>query len=142
MAWIIQDGKLTNDEFIALPGKPFVGDSPYTMWRIDPDVNNGMPFVPLMIGLPVLSHTGAFMDVSTLEHVTIPRSCKTIGRFAFAGTSLRKVKIASDCTYSETSFPEDCEVEFYGGGGDYGQLLDGDGYPVIDGDGARIYIRE
>ena len=52
MAWIIQDGELTNTEFIALPARPFVGDSPYTMWRIDPDINNGMPYSPLMIGVP------------------------------------------------------------------------------------------
>ena len=50
--WKIQDGELTNTEFIPLPERPFVGDSPYTMWRIDPDINNGMPFSPLMIGLP------------------------------------------------------------------------------------------
>lgn len=54
MAWIIQDGELTNTEFIALPARPFVGDSPYTMWRINPDINNGMPYSPLMIGVPVL----------------------------------------------------------------------------------------
>ena len=140
--WKIQDGELTNTEFIPLPERPFVGDSPYTMWRIDPDINNGMPFSPLMIGLPTLAHTGAFMDCENLSYAEIPHSCKAIGRFTFAGTALRKVKIASDCTYHDTSFPEGCEVEFYGGGGQWGQLLDGDGYAVVDGDGARIYIEE
>lgn len=53
MAWIIQNNELTNTDFTSLPDKPFVGDSPYTMWRIDPDINNGKPFSPLMIGLPV-----------------------------------------------------------------------------------------
>ncbi|MBR4627792.1 MAG: phage tail protein [Ruminococcus sp.] len=52
MAWVIQGGKLTNTDFLEIPDKPFVGDSPYTMWRIDPDINNGRPFSPLMIGLP------------------------------------------------------------------------------------------
>ena len=51
MAWVIQDNTLTNTDFIPLPDEPFVGDSPYTMWRIDPNVNGGMPFSPLMIGL-------------------------------------------------------------------------------------------
>lgn len=85
---------------------------------------------------------GAFMNCSALSYVEIPRSCKSIGRYAFAGTALQKVKVASDCTYHDTSFPEGCEVEFYGGGGQWGQLLDGDGYAVVDGDGARIYIEE
>ena len=51
MSWVIIDNQLTNTEFIAMPEKPFVGDSPFTMWRIDPNINNGMPFSPLMIGL-------------------------------------------------------------------------------------------
>lgn len=54
MAWVIIGNQLTNTDFISLPDKPFVGDSPYTMWRIDPNINNGMPFVPLMIDLPAL----------------------------------------------------------------------------------------
>ena len=51
MAWVIQDNALTNTDFIDMPPTPFVGDSPLSMWRIDPNINNGMPFVPLMIGL-------------------------------------------------------------------------------------------
>ena len=141
MAWVIQDNTLTNTDFIALPDTPFVGDSPYTMWRIDPNVNNGMPFSPLMIGLPVIEHTGAFKDAAELRKVTVPQSCAIIGTYAFAGTQLRKVKISADCAYEETSFPEGCEVGFYGGGGDWGQLLDGDGFEVVDGDGARVYTK-
>lgn len=55
MAWIMVGDQLTNTDFPALPGKPFVGDSPYTMWRIDPNANDGMPYLGLMIGLPVLA---------------------------------------------------------------------------------------
>lgn len=54
MAWIIQDGQLTNTEFLAIPDKPFRGDSPFTMWRIDELMNNGMPYSPLMIDIPAL----------------------------------------------------------------------------------------
>lgn len=54
MAWKIQNNQLTNTVFIDLPGKPFVGDSPYTMWQIKDEINNGMPFSPLLIDLPVL----------------------------------------------------------------------------------------
>ena len=55
MAWIIQNNQLINDEFINVGTKPFVGDSPYTMWRIDPNANGGIPYSPLMIGVAVVS---------------------------------------------------------------------------------------
>jgi len=139
MAWVIENDQLTNTEFIDMPDKPFIGDSPYTMWRIRSDLNNGMPFSPLFI--PLVNH-GAFMDCTNLSYVEIPRSCKSIGRYAFAGTALKKVKIARDCTYHSTSFPEDCEIEFYGGGGQWTQLIDGDGKSVIDGNGVRVYVEE
>ena len=50
--YVDEDGVLRNTDFITLPSMPFVGDSPLTMWRIDPTINEGMPYVPLMIGLP------------------------------------------------------------------------------------------
>lgn len=142
MAWIIENDQLTNTDFIPLPDKPFHGDSPATFWKISEDKNNGMPYIPLMVGLPTLEHTGAFMNATALTYAQIPRSCKYIGHYAFTNTALKQVKIAADCTYFDTSFPADCEVTFYGGGGEWGQLIDGDGYAVIDGDGARIYIEE
>lgn len=142
MAWIIENDQLTNTDFIPLPDKPFHGDSPATFWKISEDKNNGMPYIPLMVGLPTLEHTGAFMNATALTYAQIPRSCKTIGRFAFARTALRKVKIAADCTYYDTSFPAGCEIEHYGGGGQYTQLIDGDGRSVIDGNGVRVYIEE
>jgi hypothetical protein len=138
MAWIIQNDELVNTDALGVPDKPFHGDSPYTFWRIDPNANDGMPYVGLMIGVPVLPQAGAFKDAAELEKVTIPKSCVSIGKFAFNGTQLKKVTIPSDCEYSVTSFPADCEVNFYGGG--YGQLYDGDGFAVIDGDGCRAYI--
>ena len=55
MAWIMVGDQLTNTDFPEIPGKPFVGDSPYTMWRIDPNANDGMPYLGLMIGLPVFA---------------------------------------------------------------------------------------
>ena len=51
MAWIIKNNQLINDECINVGTKPFVGDSPYTMWRIDPNANGGIPYSPLMIGV-------------------------------------------------------------------------------------------
>lgn len=115
----------------------YAADYPDMIWRVDGVTNNGMIYSPLIPGMTL---SGAFKDVVTLEQVTIPHTCQCIGPVAFAGTSLRAVTIPSDCEYSETSFPEGCEVHFYGGGGDYGQLYDCNGYAVIDSDHARIYI--
>ena len=52
MAWTYIGDQLTNTDFMSLPAEPFHGDSPLTMWRINENVNGGMPFLPLMIGLP------------------------------------------------------------------------------------------
>ena len=91
---------------------------------------------------PVEKVSGAFMNARNLEYAYIPRSCKKIGEWAFTNTKLRRVKIADDCEYYPTSFPPGCEIEFYGGGGEYGQLYDSEGYAIIDADGARIYVKE
>lgn len=55
MAWIIQNNKLVNTSAVNIPSKPFIGDSPYTFWRIDANINNGKPYVGLMIGVPALN---------------------------------------------------------------------------------------
>lgn len=115
----------------------FAAGYPDILWRVDGYTNEGMIYSPLIPGMTL---SGAFKDVVTLEQVTIPHTCQRIGPVAFAGTSLREVTIPADCEYSETSFPEGCEVHFYGGGGDYGQLYDCNGYAVIDSEHARIYI--
>lgn len=113
MAWIILNDELTNTDFLSTPDKPFRGDSPYTFWRVDENVNDGMPYVGLMIGVPVLAQDGAFKDATNLVKVRIPQSCTSIGRCAFKNTQLTKVTIASDCTYYNTSFPDGCVVNFY-----------------------------
>lgn len=141
MAWIMQGNRPVNTGSVAVPGTPFVGDSPYTFWRIDPNANGGMPYVPMMIGVPVISPGGAFKDAAYLKKVTIPQSCLTFGENAFAGTQLQNVTINANSTYAETTFPEVCEVQFYGGGGDYVQLIDGQGRAVVDGRGRRVYIK-
>lgn len=52
MSWMIQDNQITNTEFIEMPQNPFIGDSPYTMWRITSGIDDGLPYSPLMIALP------------------------------------------------------------------------------------------
>lgn len=56
---------------------------------------------------------GAFCNDSSLSIVSIPRSVKKIGRFAFRNTSLTSVMIAQDCEYYPTSFPDGCTINFY-----------------------------
>ena len=56
---------------------------------------------------------GAFANATQLKRVEIPRSVKSIGAEAFRNTLLTSVTIASDCTYSSTSFPEGCVINFY-----------------------------
>ena len=56
---------------------------------------------------------GAFENAEKLKKIVIPESVKKIGENSFSGTALESVKIASDCEYSESSFPENCEIGFY-----------------------------
>lgn len=51
----MQDGKPFNTDSLINPNQPFIGDSPYTFWRIDENANGGRPYVGLMIGVPVLA---------------------------------------------------------------------------------------
>lgn len=118
---------------------PDIPNTNIHMWRITEGVNGGYPYVGTM---PMPEPKGAFRKAEKLERVYIPESVKRIGAEAFRYTALKTVRIAPDCEYSPTSFPEGCEVEFYGGGGDYGQLYDSDGYAVLDCEAARIYVKE
>ncbi|MDE5771373.1 MAG: leucine-rich repeat domain-containing protein [Ruminococcus sp.] len=135
--WIIQNNKLTNTTFITdFPTKFIVLPFPKLLWRVEngrltheflPDeisektVTKPYPKALWRIDDDILYHellplekpSGAFMNAVRLEYVRIPESVRKIGRYAFAGTALRKVKIPSDCEYYETSFPENCAVEFY-----------------------------
>lgn len=137
--YIDENGIISNTEFIEMPEKYMSKPYPMALWRIEPTINNGFPFNELM---PDMVPTGAFMNAVNLQTVYIPRTCKKIGAFSFRNTALKKVYIAADCEYSSTSFPDDCEVMFYGGGGDYGQVYDSEDYACIDADGALCYIKE
>lgn len=65
------------------------------------------------IDIPTTNPIGAFCNCVNLENVSIPESVKYIGPYAFYNTKLKKIKIASDCEYYDTSFPRDCEIEYY-----------------------------
>jgi len=54
MSWYIgPDGYPTNDEFPDIPATPFTNPWPYSIWRIDPLVNNGYPYHELLPIVPV-----------------------------------------------------------------------------------------
>lgn len=67
----------------------------------------------VMLGFQPELTIGAFSNAKNLKQISIPKSVKKIGRFAFRNTKLTKVTIANDCTYCDTSFPEGCIVSFY-----------------------------
>lgn len=167
--WKIADGQLTNTEFIDMPiksmskpypsalwrienGKLTTGLLPTTiekamskpypaaLWRIDSMANDGFPYNALQPDISVKS-PGAFCHAEKLVKVSIPESVKKIGKEAFRYTALKKVRIAADCEYYDTSFPENCEISYYGGGGPYVMLEDKDGYALLDKTGAIITIR-
>lgn len=138
-AWTMKNGYPVPTNAPELPEKAVTEPFPVSLWRVDKNKNGGYPFTGLMI---LTEPKGAFRKAEKLERVYIPESVKRIGAEAFRYTALKTVRIAPDCEYSPTSFPEGCEVEFYGGGGDYGQLYDSDGYAVLDCEAARIYVKE
>ncbi len=112
--------------------------TPRYLWHVSEFANNGNPYNGFML---IPEPTGAFRNAAKLEKVYIPESVKFIGAEAFRFTALKTVRIAADCEYSETSFPEGCELEFYGGGGTYSQLYDCDGKALLDCEAARIYVK-
>lgn len=73
MSWIMVGTQLTNTDFVNAPSEPFHGDSPYTMWRVDPDINDGMPYVGLMVGVPAIAPEPPphFEPVPQRDYVTV-----------------------------------------------------------------------
>ncbi len=104
--WYANDGNLTHDglpePISAIMSEPY----PPFWWYVE---NGRLTHA----GLPEPLIDGAFSGCSELRAVSIPRSVKSIGANAFSGTALKRVRIASDCSYSKSSFPDGCVVEFY-----------------------------
>lgn len=132
------DGIPTNDRFIESVDKAITQPYPEGMWRIRSDKlfpwnNLFLDEVDKAIAEPypkgvwrvtdtgILTQElltekidfGAFANAHNLRQVSIPKSCKKIGRYAFRNTQLSSVTIARDCVYYNTSFPEGCVVNFY-----------------------------
>ncbi|MBP7187538.1 MAG: leucine-rich repeat protein [Ruminococcus sp.] len=107
--WNIIDGEFTHSDLPAPIASVMVRPYPPEWWYV---VNGRLTHS----ALPPPPKAGAFCGCTSLKQVSIPESVKSIGEFAFADTALTRVKIASDCTYYPTSFPDGCVIEFYDGG--------------------------
>lgn len=126
-------------EALPIVQERFTKPYPATLWRIDEN-NGGLPYTELMPDILYVERKGgAFEDAASLASVRVPISVKTIGSTAFKGTALWRVKIAADCTYDETSFPEGCVIERYPDDR-YVQLYDSAGKAVLDYDARRVYV--
>lgn len=134
MGFIINDSYPYLEELDA-PIDIFLTPYPNGMWQ----QNNSYPYLPLdanelidvfLEPLPngiytqkkgeypkydslELVRMGAFCYASNLEKVTIPKSVKYIGEWAFTYTKLKEVTIAADCVYYPTSFPHNCIIHYY-----------------------------
>lgn len=138
--WRISENVITHELYPEIPENPVKKPYPKVLWRIENKVSD-LPYHELM---PFETPAGAFMGAKNLEYARIPETVRKIGRYAFADTALKRVRISSECTYYETSFPSECTIEFYGKIPDEhsGQLYDRDGNTLTDNDGARIYVQE
>ena len=138
MAWYEnQNGEPQNDSLEEIPENAFTKPFPSSLWRIDPNVNDGLPYHEI---LEDVLKSGAFFNVRSLTAVSIPKSVRKIGEISFSGTSLKEVTISPECEYFPTSFPENCKINFY----DltvYGQLTDGCNSQIIDFFGIRIHVK-
>lgn len=102
--YVDSEGNLTSDEIPPLlpqMEQPY----PYALWRIEEELTNKL--------MPPKVDVGAFANATQLRKVSIPKSVKKIGRYAFRHTKLTSVTIARDCEYYPTSFPDNCTVKFY-----------------------------
>ena len=139
ITWYMDGDQPTPIATLPIVQERFTKPYPASLWRID-ESNGGLPYTELMSDIFYAERKGgAFEDAASLDSVHVPISVKTIGPTAFAGTALRRVKIAADCTYEETSFPDACVIERYPDDR-YVQLYDSAGKAVLDYDGRRVYV--
>ena len=112
MAWYVENGRLTHDDLPA-PAEPmFIEPYPPGFWyTADGALTHAQ--------LPEVFQFGAFLNCTKLKKAVIPESVKSIGEYAFSNTALTSVKIAGDCFYYDTSFPDGCEISYYSDYGEY-----------------------
>lgn len=102
--WYIDNHKLCNS---ALPSKlSYTEPYPFSMWYLNTEVghlhDSAIPF-PIIVD--------AFRNCTNLKNIKVSTSVKSIGKLSFENTAVTSVKLANDCTYYSTTFPQDCVVE-------------------------------
>lgn len=56
---------------------------------------------------------GACCHATSLTDLTIPETVTSIGEYSFRNSAVECVKVCGGCSYSGTSFPDGCTVEYY-----------------------------
>lgn len=102
--WYVDNHKLCNSE---LPSKlSYAEPYPFSMWYLNTEVghlhDSAIPF-PIIVD--------AFRNCTNLKNIKVSTSVKSIGKLSFENTAVTSVKLAGDCTYYSTTFPQDCVVE-------------------------------
>jgi hypothetical protein len=106
----VNDGLPYHEILEEIPENAFTQPFPSSLWRVDPSFNDGLPYHEILEDVYDL---GAFANATNLKKVSIPKTVKKIGRYAFKNTKLTRVTIAKDCEYYSTSFPDGCIINFY-----------------------------
>lgn len=113
IAWnidpLVNDGYPYKGVFLDMPESAIEGEGPKALWRIDLDVSDH-PYMELPPDIPAF---GAFANTNNLAYVKIPVTVQKLGDQVFTNTKLRDVKISPDCTFSDTTFPPGCRVNYY-----------------------------
>lgn len=102
--WYYSNDRLTHEDMPDAPEKAVKKPYPKALWRVGKGAN--FPCHELMPQF-------AFIGMGKLKYINIPESVWKIGKFAFLGTELKSVKIHPECEIFETSFPENCVIDFY-----------------------------
>lgn len=66
-AWEMVDGEIYNSNFISLPPDPMTTSKPDSVWRINPNENDGFPFNDLMISFDQIEYNPVYQP----EYITI-----------------------------------------------------------------------
>lgn len=99
---------LNNEDWTPFPEPMEYLTPPYpaTMWYLDEDNK----LMNALFPDELLSDFGCFRHATNLKIVSIPLSVTSIDTHSFSDTSLKRAHLADNCTYYNTSFPENCEV--------------------------------
>ena len=104
-------GKLTLSGIHPVVNKNTISPPP-TEWMLNNENRLIMP-----IYRELVNDLGAFNKCDNLTYVEYPESVGSIGKKSFQETKLKAVTLPDNCTFYDTSFPSDCRITYYGGGG-------------------------